>query len=173
MLKRPWMVAGGILVATILVGATITGASHLTQAQKKALLAEKRSEFNELKAKYLELAKQNDENAYVFGNQAKDLAPVVGQLQSEVEGITNERLQILITTTKAALNDGISWGKRAGFPERYIDTIEQYLREVETLEQEFLQHSRSNEEIKAALDELSNKWQPIIDKIYKEETGQL
>lgn len=171
--KKPWIVASGVLAAILLVGATVTGAIHLTRAQKEALLAEKQTEADQLKAEYLKLAKEGDERADIVGNQAKDLAVVTGQLQAEVGSITDERLEMRFRTHKAALSDGLSSAEGGGFSDLYVDTIEQYLQEVEALEHEFVQHTRTNEEINAALDELSDQWNPIIDEIYRQENNRI
>lgn len=172
MLKKRWAVVCGVCAAAILVRVTTVGASHLNRVQKERLLEEKLEEYEQLKAEYRELARNNDERAYEVGNQAKDLAVVIGQLEKELGVIPDERLEMEIRSIKAGLMDGLNLAKRGGFSEEYIDAIEQYLQEVEAVEREFSQHTRSNAEIRDELDRLHDKWMPEIDEIYERETGQ-
>ena len=168
--KKTWMVAGGVAAAVLLVGAAVTGARQLSRAEKERLLAEKQAEYNQLKAEYRRLAQEGDERAYSVGSQAKELAPVIGQLQAELGIVPDERLEMRFNTVKGSLQERINRGRLAGFSEESISTVQQYLQEVEALEQEFLQHTRSNYEINAELDELQDQWNPILDEVWSRET---
>jgi|GEM_PF-4127230 len=166
--KKAWIV--GVSVLVLAVGATVAGAVLLTRPDKEALLAEKQAEAEQLRAEYVRLAEEGDESAYVVGNEAKDLAPVIEKLQAEVGEVTDEWLQMSLDSQKAAVNDNIAWALQQGFSEEYINSLKEHLQELEALEQEFAQHTRSNQEIQAELDALSKKWTPIHEELLKAET---
>lgn len=165
MSKKQWVMVCGVCLTMILVGTAAAGASQLSKAQKKTLLTEKREEFQKLKDEYRTLDPEDNERASELGGKAKELAPVIGQLEADVEGISDDRMEMLIDTAKTAILDSISAAKRSNSSDEYINALEQYLQDVEAVEKEFQQHTRSNEEINAELDEVVNKWIPRIDQM--------